>query len=295
MKNRKRDIIFLFICTLPVSALLIFIFVTLEEYGGLPFALVPQAFMALCIAIMFLQEKHVLKRERKLRASEHPRQWKSALEKYEYENSSYRNIRSGSMSKDLKRIYRTRLFPICLLVGLVSLVYPVLSCIWLKTSEGSEYLSAPSFAEKATSVICLIFGALCILTALYEFLGLPVYFFRRKNRADIEAIERSYMEGKMVCGKLCGLNVGFEYCVYYDLFSVCCFSVRDIAYAETVRKIKKEQSRSGFYHKVKQDITLELRVKGEKFPYNISVNDEQLENICGELTRRGVRVMNKER
>lgn len=291
MKNRKRDIIFLFICTLPVSALLIFIFVASEKYSGLPFALIPQAFMALCIGIMLLQERHVLKRERELRDSAHPKKWKSALEKYEYENSSYRNIRSGSMQKDLKKIYRIRLCPVCFLVGLVSLVYPVLKYIWLKTGEHNKYLGTPSFAEKMISVICVIFGAICILTAVYEFLGFPVFLLIKKHNADMEAIERSYMEGKMICGKLCGLNVGFEYCVYYDLFSVICFPVRDITYARTERKIKKERSRSGFYHKVKQDITLKISVNGEEYPYIISVDEDQLENICGELTRRGIRII----
>lgn len=282
----------MFICTLPVSALLVFIFIVTEGYSGLPFALIPQVFLTVCLWVMRMQEKYVLKRERKLRDSTRPKQWQSALEKYEYENSSYRDIRTGSMSKDLKKIYRTRLFPVCLFVGLIVLVYPVISYIWKKTSEDNEYLSSPSFIETMTAILFVILGALCILTAVYEFLGLPVYLFRKKHCADMEAIERSYMEGKMVCGKLSGLNVGFEYCVYYDLFSVCCFSARDIIYAKTVRKLKKEKSRTGFYTKVQQDITIELRVNGEEFPYHISVNEEQLENICGELTRRGVRIIN---
>ena len=66
---------------------------------------------------------------------------------------------------------------------------------------------------------------------------------------------------------------------------------KDISH-KTVRKLKKEKSRTGFYTKVQQDITIELRVNGEEFPYHISVNEEQLENICGVLTRRGVRIIN---
>lgn len=92
----------------------------------------------------------------------------------------------------------------------------------------------------------------------------------------------------MVCGRLCGLNVGFEYCVYYDLFSVDCFNVRNVEYAKTIRKIKKEKSTSGFYHKVKVDLSLKIYVKGEKYPYTISLNELQLEYLCDELIRRGV-------
>ena len=125
----------MFICTLPVSALLVFIFIVTEGYNGLPFALIPQVFLAVCLWIMRMQEKYVLKRERKLMDSARPKQWQSALEKYEYENSSYRNIRTGSMSKDLKKIYRTRLFPVCLFVGLIVLVYPVISYIWKKQAK----------------------------------------------------------------------------------------------------------------------------------------------------------------
>ena len=55
-----------------------------------------------------------MKRERRLIASARPKQWDSALEKYEYENSAYRRIRSDTITKDLKRMHikiRFRGFP----------------------------------------------------------------------------------------------------------------------------------------------------------------------------------------
>ena len=112
----------------------------------------------------------------------------------------------------------------------------------------------------------------------------------KKYHEDREAVERSYMEGKMICGKLNGLNVGFEYCIYYDIFSVGCFKVRNIEYAEV---IKKKKNISGFYHKVKHDISIELHVIGKEYPYTISINNDQLEYICGELTNRGVMINKK--
>lgn len=292
MKNRKRDIIYFFICTLPVSALLIFVFVITEKYKGLPLALLPQVFLTLCIVIMILQEKQVLKRESKLLRSDFSKKWDYALEKYEHENSRYRNIRSDSMSKDLKLLYRTKVFPIGLFWGVLSDAFLAVFYYFMKKSQDNEYTDSPSVFEKIFLLIIALFGIICILTAIYEFIGLPVYLFLRKYRTDAEAIERSYTEGKMICGMLSGINVGFEFCVYYDLFSVSCFNVRNIEYAKVEKKIKKKTDRSGFVCNVKQEISLEINLKDIKFPYKISLNEQQLEYLCDELIRRGVKIIN---
>lgn len=291
MKKRKRDIIFLFIATTPVSAWMIYWFIWEEDYNLLPWALLPQAVMALCIGIMILQEKHVLKRERELLHSDFPKKWDYALEKYE--NSYHSNIRSESMTKHLKKIYRTKLFPLCFFYGLLSIAVLLAFYNSWKSSKDNKYIDAPSLKEKICVIFFAIFGTICTLTAIYQFLGLPVYLFLRKHRSDAEAIERSYMEGKMIFGKISGINVGFEYCVYYDFFSVSCFNVRNIEYAEILVKIKKEQSTSGFYHKVKQYISVKIHIKDEKNTYAISLNKQQLEYLCDELMRRGVAIIKK--
>ena len=293
MKNRKRDILFLFICTVHVSAMIIYWSIWSEEYSLLPWALLPQAVMALCIGIMILQEKHVLKRESRLVAPQKSKHWQSELERYEHENSGYRNIRCDSMSKDLKLIYRTRIFPVVFFFGMLSAAFLAFFYYYENSSKNSEYIRRLSVFEKIFVILIALFGIACILTAIYEFLGLPVKLFIRKNRENADAVERSYMEGKMICGKLGGINVGFEYCVHYDLFSVDCFSVRKIEYAEVIIKVKKKQDRAGFYHKVKKDISIKLNVRDEKYPYNIDVKESQLEYICGELMRRGVMIIKK--
>lgn len=270
---------------------MIYWFIYEEDYNLLPLSLIPQAFMAVCIVIMMLQEKLVLKREKKLLLSDNTKEWDYALEKYE--SNSYRNIRADSMKKDLKKIYRIRLSAVCFLFGLFAFAYPVFNYVRQKTSRDNEYLNTASATENIFAFFLTIFGTLCILTSVYQFLGLPVYLFLRKNHENTEAIDRSYMEGKMICGKLNGLNVGFEYCIYYDLFGVDCINVRNIEYAEAIKKIKKEKSTSGFYHKVKQDISLKLTVKDRKFPYSIDLNELQLDNICDELMRRGVKIIKK--
>jgi len=290
MKKRKRDIIFLFIATTPVSAWMIYWLIWEEDYGLLPWALLPQAVMALCIGIMILQEKHVLKRESELLRSDFPKKWDYALEKYE--NSDHSNIRSESMKKHMKKIYRTRLFPICFFYGLLSIAVLLAFYISWESSKDNKYIDAPSMKERICVFFFAIFGTSCISTAIYQFFGIPVYLFLRKHRSDAEAIERSYMEGKMIYGKLSGINVGFEYCVCYNLFSVSSFNVRNITYAESFRKIKKEQSTSGFYHKVKHDISVKINIKGEKKPYDISLNEQQFEYLCDELKRRGVQIIN---
>lgn len=261
-----------------------------QEYRSLPWALLPQAVMALCIGIMILQEKHVLKREIRLVAPQKSKHWQSELERYEHENSGYRNIRCDSMSKDLKLIYRTRIFPVVFFFGMLSAAFLAFIYYYEKSSE---YVRSLSFGEKIFVFLIALFGIACILTAIHEFLGLPVLLFIRKHRENADAVERSYMEGKMICGKLGGINVGFEYCVHYDLFSVDCFSVRKIEYAEVIIKVKKKQDRAGFYHKVKKDISIKLNVRDEKYPYNIDVKESQLEYICGELMRRGVMIIKK--
>jgi hypothetical protein len=293
MKKHKKDILFLFICSLPVTGMMIYWLIWEKEYRSLPWAFLPQAVMALCIGIMILQEKHVLKRESRLIAPKRSKQWHSELERYEHENSGYRNIRCDAMSKDLKLIYRTRIFPVVSLLGVLSAAFLAFFYYYEKSSKTSEYISSPSFFEKTILILIALFGIACISTAIYEFLGLPVLLFIRKHRENADAIERSYMEGKMICGKLGGINVGFEYCIYYDLFSVDCFSVRNTEYAEVIIKVKKKQDRAGFYHKVKRDISIKLTVRGEKYPYNIDVNEAQLEHICGELMRRGVMIIKK--
>ena len=264
-----------------------------EDYELLPWALLPQAFLTLCLGIMISQEKHVLKRESRLIAPQKTKHWQSELERYEHENSGYRNIRCDSMSKDLKLIYRTRILPVVFFFGMLSAAFLAFFYYYEKSSKNSEYIRSLSVFEKIFVILIALFGIACILTAIHEFLGLPVLLFIRKHRENADAIERSYMEGKMICGKLDGINVGFEYCVYYDLFSVDCFSVRNIEYAEVIIKVKKKQDRAGFYHKVKKDISIKLTVRGEKYPYNIDVKESQLEYICGELTRRGVQIIRK--
>lgn len=180
MKKRKRDIIFLFIAATPVSAWMIYWFIWEEDYNLLPWALLPQVLIALCIGIMALQEKFVLKRERKLLNSDASKEWDYALEKYEYINIGFRNIRSETMAKDLKKIYRTKLFIICFAVGLLAFAYPVFIYIWQETSKDNEYLKASS-KENIFSVLLAIFGTICILTAIYQFSGLPVYFLSGNN------------------------------------------------------------------------------------------------------------------
>lgn len=260
-----------------------------EDYDLLPWSLLPQAVMALCIGIMILQEKHVLKREKKLMHSDFPKHWDYALEKYE--STDQKSIRSESMIKHMKKIYRTKMLPIFFFYGLLCLAIIIAFFISWKNNKDNKYFEAPSLKEKICIIFFVLAAIFCIFSAIYEFLGIPVYLCLREHRDDAEAIERSYMEGKMIYGKLSGINVGFEYCVYYDLFSVSCFNIRNIEYAKTFRKIKKEQCTSGFYHKVKQNLSIKINIKGDKKSYTVSLNERQLEFLCDELMRRGVKII----
>ena len=289
--KKKKDIFFLFICNLPVSGMMIYWFIWEKEYSSLPWALLPQAVMVLCIVIMLLQEKHILKKEDRIKDRSKADLHQEAFEKYEI--NAFHDINSASMAKDLKKIYRTKLFPIVFLYSPLCICISVIIIFLLISINSNEYLENPPLSDKIRTIIFVFISVGCLLVSLYELLGLPVYFFLRKHHEEVETTERSYMEGKMICSKLSGINIGPEYCIYYDLFSVDCFPVNEILYAETIKKLKKKSGTAGFVSKVKLDISLNIAIKGEEAVYNIALKEFQLEYLCDELIRRGVTIIKK--
>ena len=61
MNNRKRDILYMFIATVPLSAVLAAILIICEQGAKLYMALLPQLGMCGIIGIMLMQEKYIEK------------------------------------------------------------------------------------------------------------------------------------------------------------------------------------------------------------------------------------------
>ena len=289
MKNRKRDIIFLYICTIPVSALLIFMLVIMEEIHALPFALIPQLFITVCILIMSLQEKHIDKQNEKLKNIPEQEMRQQVLENYEHKG--YRRISAETMTEDLKGIFRRRHAPLVLFIGAVSLAVTAFIIYLFVSMSVSSVLHDFGPLPVVTLIMTAFIALACIIIGTDLLIGFPVTSFAEKEKERLSMIDRSYMGGSMICGWFSGINIGIDYCVYYDLNSVKCFRTEDIWHIKVNRRIKKKRDRSGFDVRDKKDISVELCVRGVRDTFRVSVNGLQLEYICDEFMRRGVKIV----
>lgn len=289
MKNRKRDIIYLFICTIPVSAILVYIFIVMEIYRALPCALIPQAFMAFCILIMRAQEKHIDKQNKKLKNVPEAEMRQQALENFE--RCSFRSISADNMADDLKGILRRRHAPLVLALAAVFLAVTFF-IIWLFiTSSVSSVYHNFGILPFGLVIMSAFITLACIIIGADLLIGYPVTSFIEKEKDRLSMIERSYMGGRMICGWLSGINVGIDYCVYYDLNTVKCFRTDDIWHIKVNRQITKKRDRSGFDVRDKKDISAELSVRGCKDTFKVGMTELQLEYICDEFMRRGVKIV----
>lgn len=282
--KHKKDIIYLFICTLPVSAILIYLFVLEGSYRLLPFALIPQLFTGVCIWIMLLQEKLITHRTQ--RAAERPgaelRQ--EALENYE--KKAFREIKADSVSADLRAVYRRKYAPRSLLYGVC--------CLALSGGITAVIMSFIEYARSITAIAAaVIFGLAALvffIEAAEQFAGIPVKAFEKKNREELPMIERSYMGGRMILNPLSGLNIGIDYIVSIES-SVCeCFRIPDITAADVLFVTDTKRDRAGFITKQEFSYVVRLFVRGRKKPVKHIVNAVQSEYIRDELMRHGMKL-----
>ena len=284
MKDKKSDIIYMFIASLAFSALMAAAFIIFEQKSKLYLALIPQLVLTLLIGIMYLQEKAVNKKSEMFRNKPESEIRQQLLENYG--DKILHSIEAETMADDLKSIYRRKICPVCFGIGIV--VLPV-TFFLIYLFFGAD--SSPGLGATITIGFFVLFGVGGILLGIYHLFGLSVNKFIKKEHERADIVERSYMMGNMVCGNCSGVNIGIEYCVHYDLCSVECFRIDDIESVKANKLITIKRDRSGFDTKGEKDISVEIRLKNRDRHYKVDLTELQLEYVCDEFTRHGVKVI----
>lgn len=284
MNNRKRDILYMFIATVPLSAVLAAILIICEQGAKLYMALLPQLGMCGIIGIMLMQEKYIENQNEIYRNRLDAEMRQQVLENYE--SDGYRNINADNMSDDLKMIFRRSIAPFFFIYGIgASLLLMFL--IYLVSSLSARKDIMTVFTIGGTAIVA--FG--CFALGIYQFTGGTVSYFLNKEKTNLDMIERSYMGGSMICGWLSGINIGIDHCVIYDSTSVSTVKNEDILHVNINKRITKKRDRSGFVVKDKKDISAQLVMRNKDNTYNINVTELQLEFLCDEFMRRGIKII----
>ena len=283
MKDKKRDIIYMFIASLAFSAVMAAAFIIFEQKSKLYLAIIPQLVLAMLIGVMYMQEKAVNKAAEKLRNKPESEIRQQLLENG---NDILHSIETETMADDLKRIFRRKICPLCFGIGFVLL--PLMFFL-IYDFAGTSFKPGPGgiFAIG----LCGFLGFGSLLLGIYHIFGLSVNSFIKKEHERIDDLERSYMMGNMVCGNYSGVNIGIDYCVHYDVGGVYCFRIEDIESVKASKQITMKRDRSGFSVKEKKEIFAEIRLKNKDKPYKVDLTELQLEYVCDEFTRHGVKVV----
>lgn len=285
MKKLKRKIIFPLFVSLGLSAYFLFIIILTERYNEMWFAAIPLAIFPLCILINVIQEKYADKKAEK-RAAEKASIPESSIRQQVLENyggNVFREITAETMADDLKEICRKKYAPRWLIVTAAVLLFLLLS-IWIFYAERD-------FSSVCLMVFLIILTCGCFAMFVYAFSGLSVKVFTKQAGNNLNCIERSYMGGKTICATVHTLNIGIDYCVCTDLFGIGFFRNSDIQKVVLIEKRTKEYDRSGFYAGEKNELYISFIIKDEKRPYDIHGTQLQIEYICDELMRCGIKII----
>lgn len=288
MKNRKRDIIYLFICTLPVSAIIIYWLISEQDYDMLPWALLPQGFMVICILIMLLQERILKLIADKIKNRPEAELRELVLENFE--SNSFREITANSMSADLKNLYCRKFAPKNLLLGTVCICCAVLFAAYIVTGIGNGVM--PFFYNIVAGIAVLFFGLagfVIVCEAALQFAGIHVSSFEKKHREELAMIERSYMGGRMIVAADSAINIGIDYIISVRSSECECIRISDVIGAESLRVRKVKRDRAGFMTKLQYEYVISIYVKKHRKPVKYIVTELQSEYIRDELTRRGIK------
>ncbi|MDO4864747.1 MAG: hypothetical protein Q4A05_11310 [Ruminococcus sp.] len=287
MNKRKRDIIFLFIITLPVSIMTVYWSVSEQDYDLLPLAVIPPLCVIPVIGLMLLKEKLVLAFAQKIDSRTDSDRRQEALEKFE--TDSFREIAAETMSADLKSVYRRKFAPRCFLLGALCMAFAAFIALYLVLDLGVDIM--PSFFDIIAGVFaCLfgIFGISFILESLLQFAGFHVKSFERKYHAELAMIERSYLGGRMMLSPNSGLNIGIDFILYLYWYGCECIRISDVSHAETLRMRTTKRGKAGFVTEQKYEYIVVIYVKGREKPIKYVANELQSEYIRDELARRGI-------
>lgn len=285
MKKRKRKIIFPLFVSLGLSAYFLFFIILTERYNEIWFAAIPLAIFPLCVLINVIQEKYADKKAEK-RAAKKASVPESSIRQKVLENYGgkvFREITAETMAEDLKEICRKKYAPKWLILTAAALLFLLLS-IWIFKEEGD-------FSAVCLMTFLIFLTCGCFAMFVYTFSGLAIKAFIKQAGKDLSRIERSYMGGKTICARRHTLNIGIDYCVCTDSFGIDFFRNSDIQKTVLTEKRTKEYDNSGFYAGEKNELYVSFIIKDEKRPYDIHGTQLQLEYICDELMRCGIKII----
>ncbi|MBR6070480.1 MAG: hypothetical protein IKP78_07830 [Ruminococcus sp.] len=291
MKHRKKDIIILFILTIPISAMMIYWSVSEQDYDLLPLAVIPPLCVIPIIGLMLLKEKMIMAVSRKIETRTESDRRQEVLENFE--NSSFREITAETMSADLKSIYRRKFAPRCFVLGTLCLPIAGFMALYILLDFGVDIM--PSFFNIIAGILAcfLVFcGIGFVSESVLQYAGFHVKSFEKKFRAEFAMIERSYLGGRMMLSPNSGLNIGIDFIVYLDWYGCECIKISDVSRAEMMCVHTTKRSKAGFITEKKFEYLVLIYVSERKKPIKYVANELQSEYIRDEFARRGVYTIN---
>lgn len=157
-------------------------------------------------------------------------------------------------------------------------------------SDLNEYLILTIFITYAVPLIAFIIGIYLICVFIQNMKLSPVKLFYRNIQAyaNIADIERSYENGVMLSHKKTGINIGSEYTVIYDPFSVYLIKNRDIKIAS--RHVVRQKKYDTYEFVYKGDEYIHQLYILSKSQYNtdeyyLELNEFQVEMAISELLK----------
>lgn len=285
--KHKKDIIFLFIITIPISAMMIYWLVSEQDYDMLPFVLIPQLCVIPVIVLMILKEKLIMAVSRKIQSRPESDRRQEALENFE--TDSFRNITAETMSADLKSIYRRKFAPRCLLLGTICMLVAAFMVAYILLDQDNSILTRIFYIVVAIySCLFGFCGISLIIESVLQVTGVHVKSFENKNRDELDMIERSYMSGRMMVAPNSGLNIGIDFIIYLDWYKCECIRISDVSSVNALCIRTTGHGKSGFIKEQKYEYNIIVDVIGRKKPIKYIANELQSEYIRDEFARRGI-------
>ncbi|MCR5599589.1 MAG: hypothetical protein K6G33_02450 [Ruminococcus sp.] len=285
MKKRKKKIGLLILLFSSISALLFFIAVLMERYNELWFTFTPLLMIPFFLLINIAEEKLADKKSesKALKRASEPESVIRQQILENYEKNAFREITGENMKSDLKTISRWKFAPRWLFMSFSVLIFIPLA-LWI-------YKDDHDFISEILLIFTSGIAIFCFVMAIIHFSGFYVKLFIKRADEKLPMIERSYMGGNMICTKECDFNIGIDYCVYINMSETGYFSISDIYNAVLTRKRTKKYDRYSSYGSEKNELYMCISLKNQKHTYDIHGNELQLEYICDELVRRGVKII----
>ena len=196
---------------------------------------------------------------------------------YNYKAShTFETVDKKGMKYDLKKRYRTKDNFLLVKLGCVFIFFGIFLII---------YQTTPS--NICIGIFGIVFGIICTVRGISIFTAKPVREFYRRN-CDFEALEKSYMKGKMLSYKDNGINLGTTHIIVYNLKNIYAIDYRIIY--DVVKKIVrvKNYENSVVYTGDEYRYYLEIIVKissGAHREIDVAFDEYQCEMLINEYRK----------